>query len=265
MKSKILLLCALLMVGCGGNESSSSISSDDGRTDYNSQSTEQKTSSSTKVEETNSSSSVTDTTSSSSTSQDDNLDDKDPAPKYDNENNLVDMAKVMNLQCSKGTAYGGQYCTGDAGGYNGSWYCDWEGWWCEYTQVGDYGVDVASPVNCDYSGLESWYVQLNVPYASWKTNSTYTFAFDLKSTVDTSGEQVKITNEDIKVDMLNSSGNYMWTVGTFKANNSEYTHYEYTITTAGDLGAENYISLSLGGRGTLNYQFRNLYLGEAIA
>ena len=253
MKSKALLLCALLMVGCGGNNSSSSMtSSDDNRTNYNSQSTEPNISSSTKVENSSSNSSLDDITSSSS-NQDDPSNDNDPTPKYDNENNLVDMTKVLNLQCSKNTIYGGQYCTGNEGGYHGSWYCDWEGWWCEYTQAGD------------YSGADSWYVQLNVPYASWKTNSTYTFAFDLKSTVDTSGEQVKITAEDINVDMLNSSAQYMWTVGTFKANNSEYTHYEYTITTAGDLGAENYISLSLGGRGTLNYQFRNLYLSEVTA
>ena len=259
MNKKIFLLCALLMAGCGGNETSSTSSSDN-RTDYNSQTSETQPSSSSRVDEQSSSSISVDTDSSSSATQDDT--NKDPNPTYDNANNLVDMTKVLNLQCSSGTAYGGQHCTSDLNGYNGSWYCDWEGWWCEYTQAGDYGVDVASPSGCDYSGAAGWYVQLNIPYASWKTNSKYTFAFDLKSTVDTSGEQVLVTDENINIDILNNAAQTMWTIGTIKANNSEYTHYEFTITPAADLGAENYLSFSVGGRGPLNYQFRNLYLGE---
>lgn len=270
MKNRFLLLCALLMVGCGGNGTSTS-SSEESRTNYNSQSSEVKTSESSKNENSGNNNSTNDSsnkgensTTSSNKGENSGTNDgnTDPEPSYDNANNLVDIEKVLNLQCSKGTAYGGQYCDDeDKGGYYGSWYCDWEGWWCEYTKAGDYGVDVTSPTNCDYSGADSWYVQLNVPYGQWKTNTTYKFAFDLKSTVDTEGEQCPIKTESINADLLNKDKQFLFTIGSFKANNAEYTHYEFTITTAADLTAENYISFSLGGRGTLNYQFRNLYLG----
>lgn len=260
MKNKALLLCALLMVGCSSGNNTSSSSAENSRTNYNSSSSSvvDKTSSevSSSSEKTSTSSDKTSNTSSSSVIND------DPTPTYDNANNLVDMEKVLNLQCSKGTAYGGQYCTGDNNGYYGSWYCDWEGWWCEYTQSGDYGVNVVSPTNCTYSGEFAWKVQLNVPYAEWQQNKTYKFAFDLRSTVDTEGTDAPVVTEDINVDLLNKEGTFLFTIGTFKATNTEYTHYEYEIATAADLTAENYITLSLGGRGHLNYEFRNLYLAD---
>lgn len=258
MKNKYILLSTLIMVGCTQNAMST-----------NPNDNNDKNSSSIMVPSTSVSSTLGSSSSSEeiefvggSSNSNQGGSNNNSSVVIDNSKNIIEMEKVLSLQCSQGTMYGQQYCTGDNGGYYGSWYCDWEGWWCEYTQVGDFGIDVKSPSGCTYSGLDAWYVQLNIPSDKWDGEKDYVFSFDVKSKVDTKGDNCPVKRPAISIDFNHKDASNIYQIGTFNAVNDNYNHYEYRFSTYNGsiVSNENYISISLGGRGHIEYEFRNLYL-----